>query len=127
MKTRLLKKTHNKLLALSITTPAFCYYSSLARCKAESIYVTCLQRVYIVYSWFSLTFSNKPCNFIILITEIVYSPFTCIWLKLHKSGSLKNWALPEWQRLKQDAGVHTFQKNQRLANHCSANAGLQHL
>lgn len=37
------------------------------------------------------------------------------------SRSLKNWVLPEWQWLKQDTGVHTFQRNQRLANHCSAN------
>lgn len=103
---------------------AFYYYSSLPRCKAKSIHVNCLQKVYIVYPWLSVTFSHKPYNVIVLITEIVYSSFTCSWLKLYMSGSLKNWVLPEWQWFKQDTGIHTFQRNQRLANHCSANVGL---
>lgn len=121
------KKNHNKLSAINIATPAFYHYSSLARGKGERIYVTCLHRVHTGHPEFSLTFSNKPCNFIILITGIVYPSFTCSWLKLYMSGSLKNWALPEWQWLKQHTEVHTFQWNQRLANHCSANVGLQHL
>lgn len=61
---RVVKKPHNKLLVVSIGIPAFHHYPSLARGKADSTYVTCLQRVYIAYPWFSLTFSNKPCNFI---------------------------------------------------------------
>lgn len=97
MTTELSKKNHNKLSAINIATPAFYHYSSLARGKGERIYVTCLHRVHTGHPEFSLTFSNKPCNFIILITGIVYPSFTCSWLKLYMSGSLKNWALPEWQ------------------------------